>query len=163
MKFPVFYGTRKFITAFTRGRHLSLSIATSIFPCPQTTSWRFILIISSHLRLGNPSSLFLSSQKSCTNLIIPIHATCPAYPITLVLITRTIFFFEPYRSLSSSLCSFLHSPVTSTLFGQNVLLCTYSKKPSAYVPPSMWATKFHTHIKQHVKLKFCIYQFFGFG
>jgi hypothetical protein len=25
MKFPAFYGTRRFITAFTRARHLSLS------------------------------------------------------------------------------------------------------------------------------------------
>ena len=31
---------------------------------------------------------------------------------------------EKYRSLSSSLCSFLHSPVTSSLLGQNILLST---------------------------------------
>jgi hypothetical protein len=29
-KFPAFYGTRRFITAFTRARHLSLSWASSI-------------------------------------------------------------------------------------------------------------------------------------
>jgi len=29
-KFPVFYGTRRFITAFTNARHLSLSSASSI-------------------------------------------------------------------------------------------------------------------------------------
>jgi len=29
-KFPSFYGTRRFITAFTSARHLSLSLATSI-------------------------------------------------------------------------------------------------------------------------------------
>jgi hypothetical protein len=29
---------------------------------------------------------------------------------------------EEYRSLSSSLCSFLHSPVTSSLLGPNILL-----------------------------------------
>ena len=29
MKFPTFYGTRKFITAFTSARHLSLSRASS--------------------------------------------------------------------------------------------------------------------------------------
>jgi hypothetical protein len=27
-----------------------------------------------------------------------------------------------------------------------------SWKPSAYIPPSMWATKFHTHIKQPARL-----------
>jgi hypothetical protein len=30
-KFPTFYGTRRFITAFTRACHLSLSRASSIF------------------------------------------------------------------------------------------------------------------------------------
>jgi hypothetical protein len=24
----------------------------------------------------------------------------------------------------------------------------YSRKPSAYIRPSMWATKFHSHVKQ---------------
>jgi len=58
-KFPAFYVTRRFITAFTSVRHLSLSwprFIQSIHPHP--TSWRSILIISSHLRLGFPSDLF---------------------------------------------------------------------------------------------------------
>jgi hypothetical protein len=48
-KFPAFYGTRKFITVLTSARHLSLSWANSI-QSPQTppTSWRSILILSSH-------------------------------------------------------------------------------------------------------------------
>jgi hypothetical protein len=37
------------------------------------------------------------------------------------LITRTIL-GEEYRSLSSSLSSFLHSPVTPSLLGPNILL-----------------------------------------
>ena len=44
--------TRKFITVFTSARHLSLSWASSIqFIPPHPTSWRSILILSSHLRL----------------------------------------------------------------------------------------------------------------
>jgi hypothetical protein len=39
------------------------------------------------------------------------------------LITRIIFGDE-YRSLSSSLCSLLHSPVVSSLLGPNILLST---------------------------------------
>jgi hypothetical protein len=39
------------------------------------------------------------------------------------LITRIIF-GEEYRSLSSPLCTFLHSPVTSSLLGSNILLST---------------------------------------
>jgi hypothetical protein len=54
---------------------------------------------------------------------------------------------EQYRSLRSSLCSFLDYPVTSSLLGPNILLNTtpYSQTPSAYVPPSVSATNFHTH------------------
>jgi hypothetical protein len=35
-----------------------------------------------------------------------------------------IIFGEEYRSLSSSLCSFLYSPVISSLLGPNILLST---------------------------------------
>ena len=86
---------------------------------------------------------------------LPIRATCPAHLILLDFITRTIL-GEEYRSLSSSLCNFLHSPVTSSLLSPNTLLKPYSQTPSAYVPPSTRATKFHTHSKQHAKLQFCI-------
>jgi len=54
---------------------------------------------------------------------LPIRATCPAYLIVLDLITRTIL-GEEYKSLSSSLCSFLHPPVTSSHSGPNTLLNT---------------------------------------
>jgi len=39
---------------------------------------------------------------------------------------------------------FLQSPVFSTLFCPTAP-CSW--KPSAYVPSSVWETKFHTHIK----------------
>jgi len=52
--FPAFYRTRRFTTAFTRA--LSLSWTGSIQPMPlYPTSWRSILILSSHLSLGLPS------------------------------------------------------------------------------------------------------------
>ena len=50
---PRIYGTRKFLTVPTSDRHPSLSWANSIqSPRPPSTSWRSILILSSHLRLG---------------------------------------------------------------------------------------------------------------
>jgi hypothetical protein len=62
-KFSAFYGTRRFITAFTSARHMSLSWASPIQSIPpHPTSWRSALILSSHLRLGLPSGFFLSGQ-----------------------------------------------------------------------------------------------------
>ena len=114
-KFPAFHGTRRFITALTNVRHLSLSWASpiqSIYPHP--TSWRSILILSTHLRLGLPSGLLPSgfpTKTLYTPLSSPIRATCPAHLILKDFITRTIL-GEEYKSLSSSLCNLLHSPVT---------------------------------------------------
>ena len=77
---------------------------------PHPTSWRSILILSSHLHLGLPSSLFPSgfpTKSMYKPLLSPLHATWPAHLI-LDLITQTLL-GEQYRSLSSSLCSFLWS------------------------------------------------------
>ena len=90
-KFP-FYGTRRFITAFTSACHLSLSSASSIQSVPQhPTSWRSFLISSSHLSQCVPSGLFPSgfpSKTLYTPLLSPIRATCPAHLILLDFITR---------------------------------------------------------------------------
>ena len=94
-KFPAFHGTRRFITALTSVRHLSLSWASpiqSIYPHP--SSWRSVLILSTHLRLGLPSDLFPSvfpTKNLYTPLSSPIRATCLAHLILLDFITRTIF------------------------------------------------------------------------
>ena len=58
-KFPAFYETQRFITAFTSFRHPSLSWASPFQSTyPQPTSCRSILILFTHLRLGLPSGLF---------------------------------------------------------------------------------------------------------
>ena len=70
-KFPAFHGTRRFITALTSVRHLSLSwvnLIQSIYPHP--TSCRSVLILSTHLRLGLPSGL-LPSGFPTKNLHTP--------------------------------------------------------------------------------------------
>jgi hypothetical protein len=66
-KFPAFYGTQCFITAFTSARHLSLSWASSIQSIsPYPTSRRSALILSSHLSLGLTSGLFPSGFPTKT-------------------------------------------------------------------------------------------------
>ena len=72
-KFPTLYGIWKFIITFTTARQLSLYWASSIQSIPpHLTSWRSILILSSHLFLGFPSGLLPSgfpTKTLCTSLL----------------------------------------------------------------------------------------------
>ena len=57
-KFPTFFGTQVFVTSFTRSRHLSLSWSRPIqSTSSHPTSWRFVLILTSHLGLVFPAEL----------------------------------------------------------------------------------------------------------
>ena len=82
---PRFHETRRFITALTNVRHLFLSWARpiqSIYPHP--TSWRSLIILSTHLRLGLPSGLSPSGFPTKTLYTPSPHPHAPhAQPISL--------------------------------------------------------------------------------
>ena len=126
-KFPAFYESRMFITAITSARHL-VSFPSRLDPVhtPKTHFLRSILILHSHPCLGLPSGLFPPGFPTKTlnpPLPSPMRATCPAHIILLDFIIRKIL-GDKYRTLSSPLCSFLHSPVTLSFLGPNTLLNT---------------------------------------
>ena len=82
-KFPAIHGTRRFITALTSLRHLTLSWTSSIQSIyPHPTSWRSVLVLSTHLCLGLPSGLLPSSFPTKTLHIPSPHPYAPhAQPI----------------------------------------------------------------------------------
>ena len=117
-KFPALYGSLPF-------SHMP---ATCPYPEPDRssiclTSSRSILILCSHLHLGLTSDPLPLDSPTKTLYMPPHSPICPAHLILHHFITWTML-SEQYRSLSSSLCSFLHSPVTLTLLGPNILLST---------------------------------------
>ena len=137
--------------------------------CPQS-----VPILSQLHSVPTTLSNFL---KIHLNIILPSTSWSPQWPLSLrlphqhpvhpyiLLHTRQMpcpshssRFYHPhnigneYRSFSSSLCSFLHSPVTSSRIVQILSPTTYSQTPSACVPPSVSATKFHNHTKPQAKL-----------
>ena len=128
---PAFYGTWRFIIAFTRAHHLSIFSArpTQSIPLSHSLQILFFYHLCLVLQVISPSDF------PTKILYAPhIHATCPANLVLLDFITQIIG--GEYRSYSSStLCS--NTPV--------------------YILPSISETKFHTHTNQQAKLQFCIF------
>ena len=152
-KFPVFHGTRMFITALTSVRHLSLSWASPIQSInPHPTSWRSILILSTRPRLGLPSGLLPSGFPSKTLYTPSPHPYAPhAQPISFFSIlspaqywVRSTNHLAPRYAifLSWILWSLLEFFIKGTIFAKNnyfykKILRLWSKKfliwPSEYM------------------------------
>jgi hypothetical protein len=134
-KFPAFYGTRRFITAFT-------SAATCPYPeSPQSKQYPTSNLLKIHLNiilpftLGSPKwnpSLRFSYQNPVYASLLPHTRYMPRPSHSSRLYHPTIL-GEEYRSLSSSLCNFLYSPVTKSLLCPNILLSTIKYHPCAAI------------------------------
>jgi len=94
-------------------------------PCPPTHFLKIHLNIILSSTPGSskwPLSFSFPYQNSVYTFPLPLTCYIPRTSL-LNLITWTIF-GEEYRSFSSSLCSFLHSPVTSSHLDPNIFLST---------------------------------------
>jgi len=117
-KFPAFHGIPRLITLFTTTHHWTLFQWTHFF--------KSTLTLSSYQHLGFPSGLFPSNFLTkilYAFLNSPMCATHPVNHIFLDLLTL-IAADEEYKLWSSSLCSLLQPPATSSLLGPIILLIT---------------------------------------
>jgi hypothetical protein len=124
--FPVIYGTRRFITVFTKAPYWSLFWARSTqFIPPHSIFLKSILILSTTYVVFSEwtLSLLISHRYSIRIPLLPTCATCPIHH-TLIDIIILITHSEEYKLWLASLCSVLQSSLTSSLFGPNILLRT---------------------------------------
>jgi hypothetical protein len=139
------FGTRRFITVFTKACHRSLSWASRI----QFASSVPISLRTYALVFPVVSSLRSSQPKPCKHLppppCVPLHTPWFNHPHSIRLRIHAVKF---------SIMKFFPRSV-SLPFGSKYLLC--SQEPLVCVPPSKWETKFRIHTVWLAKLQFYIF------
>ena len=113
----------KFFTAFARARYLSLTWAR-VIQAIHLTSWIYILILSSFYAWVFQvvfSPQVFSHQHSVYTFTISLTLFVP-HPSDSSCFDHWIISVEQWRSESSFLCSFHHSPVNSSLLDPNTFL-----------------------------------------
>ena len=140
------------------------SVLSQINPVPPLSYFlkiHFTIILTSTPGSSNWFPTGLPTKILYTHLS-PICAPCPTHFILLNLITQIIF-HEEHRSLSSSLCSLRHSPVTSSLWDPNILHSTlFSKTHSLHSSLSVSDQVSHPY-KTTSKISSIYLNFYIFG
>jgi hypothetical protein len=136
-KIPECYGNLRFITVLIRVLHWSLPWTRSMQSIPpQLMSLRSISIVSTHLHRGLPNGLFRSGfpTKILYAFLFSAHSCympCPFHPPWLDQSNYTWRRLQVMKLLIMQ--SFLQPPITSSLFGPNILLMSLFSK-SMFLP-----------------------------
>ena len=131
-KFSRFYGTRRFVTIFTS----PYSEPDQSSPCPPS---HFLKIHLNIINLSMPGSskwslyLRFPHQNMYSLHLSPTLATWPVHLILYLI--NGIIFGEEYKSLSSTLCSLLHSSTTSSVLGPHIFVGTlFTNTTATFLP-----------------------------
>jgi hypothetical protein len=113
-KFPAFYETRRFLTAFTTACHLCPSWPRSIKPIPPSHFLKihFNIILTPRPRYSNwcPSLRSHHTKTLYARLLSPICATCPSHLICLSLLLYRVFILSFPRARELYRTESLHPP-----------------------------------------------------
>jgi hypothetical protein len=134
VKFPAFYGTRRFITAFTTARPVPILSQIDTVYVPHPNSQGSILILFSIFAWVFQVVLFPQVSPVSPLCTSPLPHTCHmSCPSQSSWFDPRMIFVEEYSTQSCLLCSLLHSPATPSLLGPNILLSTlFSNVPSLH-------------------------------